>query len=71
MHCASHPGPLALIDGEVNEADLALAARIVARYGKAKTAEKATVSIHFPDGRQEDIEVAPMPPGEITEEWML
>ena len=71
MHCASHTGPLALIDGEPTEQDLVLAARIVSRYGKAKTADKATVSVYFPDGRELSLEVEPMPPGQIKEEWML
>ena len=71
LHCASYPGPLALIDGEPSEQDLALAARIVARYGKAKTADKAIVSVYFPDGRELNLEVEPLPPGQLKAEWML
>ncbi|MFU8837740.1 MAG: tRNA (5-methylaminomethyl-2-thiouridylate)-methyltransferase [Thiohalomonadaceae bacterium] len=71
MHCVSHTGPLALIDGEASEQDLELAARIVARYGKARTAGQATMRIHYPDGHQRELEVVPMPADQIDEKWML
>jgi len=67
----SHPGPLALIDGEPSEADLELAARIVARYGKGRTAEEVTVEVHIPDGETRQLVVAPLPPTEVKEEWMV
>ena len=71
LHCSSHPGPLALIDGEPSAEDLALAARIVARYGQARTAETAEVTIHLLDGTEQTLTVAPMPPDQINETWML
>lgn len=67
----SHPGPLVLVDGEPNDADLELAARIAARYGKGRTAEKVTVEVHIPGGEVRTLEVTPLPPQEVKEEWMV
>jgi len=67
----SHPGPLVLIDGEPTDADLELAARIAARYGKGRTAEKGTVEVHLPSGEVRTLEVVPLPPHEVKEEWMV
>ncbi len=71
LFTTSHPGPLVLLDGEPTEADLELAARITARYGKGRTAEKVTVAIHFPSGESRNLEVVPMSPHEIKDEWMV
>ena len=71
MHTTSHPGPLVLVDGDPSEADLEMAARITARYGKGKNAETATVMIHVPGEEDREIEITPMPPHEIKEEWMV
>ncbi len=71
IYTTSHPGPLVLVDGDVNDDDLELAARITARYGKGRSAEIVTAEITFPNGDKRVLEVAPMPPGEIKEEWMV
>jgi tRNA U34 2-thiouridine synthase MnmA/TrmU len=71
LFATSHPGPLVLLDGEPGEADLALAARITARYSQGKMAESVTVEIHFPDGALRTLEVAPLPPTELKKEWMV
>ncbi len=67
----SHPGPLVLVDGEPTDAELELAARIAARYGKGRSADKVTTEIHFPSGEGHTLEVAPMPAHEVKEEWMI
>lgn len=69
IRCASHPGPIALIDGSPSESDLELAARLVARYGKARTADKATMQIDPKGGEGFVLEVSPYPVDEIPEEW--
>ncbi|MGM0593048.1 MAG: tRNA (5-methylaminomethyl-2-thiouridylate)-methyltransferase [Pseudomonadota bacterium] len=71
LYTTSHPGPLALLDGEPTDADLEFAARIVARYSKGRTAEQVSVEVHFPDGESRSVEVAPLPPQEVKEEWMV
>lgn len=71
MRTTSHPGPLALIDGVASEQDLELAARILARYSKGKMESSVQVEILDKDGTIRNIEVAPMGPLEVPQEWML
>jgi hypothetical protein len=65
------PGPLVLIDGRAEEADLALAARITARYSKARDAQQVTVSITELGGAERTLTVEPLPPGQLPESWHL
>jgi len=67
----SHPGPLALIDGTASEHDLELAARILARYSKGKTADAVEVEIRDMDANVRCVKVAPLGPLEIKPEWVL
>jgi hypothetical protein len=71
LFTTSHPGPLVLLDGEPTDDDLELAARIAARYSKGRTAEQVTLEVHFPGGESRTLEVAPLPPNEVKEEWMV
>jgi tRNA U34 2-thiouridine synthase MnmA/TrmU len=67
----SHPGPLALVDGAVDRADLELAARIVARYSKGRSADRVTVEVVPRDGEAERMEVAPLDADAIPEAWYV
>lgn len=67
----SHPGPLALIDGEVSDDDIRLAARITARYSQGHGAPAVTVQVTDMSGDSRMLEVPPLPPGEIPEAWYL
>jgi tRNA U34 2-thiouridine synthase MnmA/TrmU len=71
IRTTSHPGPLALIDGAASEPDLELAARILARYSKGKMESSVEVEIRKMDGDIRNIEVAPMGPLEVKQEWIL
>jgi tRNA-specific 2-thiouridylase len=71
MRSTSHNGPLVLLDGRLEDGDLELAAQVTGRYGKGRAADKVTVEINFPEGRQQILEVAPLPPNELKEEWMV
>jgi len=71
LKTTSHPGPLALVDGEVNKQELELVARLVARYSQGRTAEQVTLEVREKDGETRTITVAPMQPHEIPEEWYL
>lgn len=71
LFTTSHPGPLVLLDGVPSDADVELAARIAARYSKGRSNDSVTVEVHFPSGEVRSLEVAPMPPHEIKEEWMV
>ena len=69
--CKSHAGPIALLDGELQEGDLELAARLVARYSQGKGAERVDVEVNRLDGSSEVLSVAPFSPDEIAQEWYL
>jgi tRNA U34 2-thiouridine synthase MnmA/TrmU len=69
LKTTSHSGPLALLDGDASEENLELAARIVARYSKGRTAEQVELEVRTPGGDISIISVAPMPPQAIPEQW--
>ena len=69
MYATSHNGPLCLIDGEPGPEDLALAARILARYSQGRSAESVTVQMDRPDGSSETLTVKPMSPEQIEQSW--
>jgi len=71
LFATSHPGPLALIDGNPTAEDLKLAAQIVARYGKGKTADEVTIEVHPLEGEVLELKVAPLNPHELKESWMV
>ena len=59
MNCASHRGPLALIDGKPTEEELIVAAQLVARYGQGRDEETVDVTIREKDGTERQIQVQP------------
>lgn len=70
LYPVSHPGPLALIDGHPSEADLILAARIVARYSQGRDADQVEVTAITSEG-EHSFRVTPLQPHEIPAEWLL
>ncbi|VAX10433.1 tRNA (5-methylaminomethyl-2-thiouridylate)-methyltransferase [hydrothermal vent metagenome] len=71
LKTVSHAGPLALIDGEVEPAELELAARLVARYSQGRSAEQVELEIRERDGKTRTLVVAPLPPHEVQKGWIL
>jgi tRNA-specific 2-thiouridylase len=71
LHATSHKGPLVLVDGNPDDQDLELAARLVARYSQGRDAERVCVSITGTNGNERELEVAPLPADSIPEEWYL
>jgi len=71
MNCASHRGPLALIDGQPSAEDLYLAAQIVARYGQGRDAEEVEVSVRDMAGNESTLKVKPMGSDEMPKEWFV
>ena len=71
LRSTSHTGPLVLIDGEVNEQELQLAARITARFGHGKTAEHVDVEAIYPNGSVQQLHVSPLPPDQLKQEWYI
>jgi len=67
----SHPGPMALIDGEPSADDIELAARLVARYSQGRN--DAVVELELTDlaGKSSIIAVNPMQPHEIPTDWYV
>ena len=64
-------GPLTLVDGDVSDEDLETASRIVARFSQGKNRERVTVKITRLDGVEQILDVPPMPPSEIKQEWYV
>lgn len=71
MNCTSHSGPLALLDGNPSDEDLALAAQITARYGQGRDAETVDVNIVDKQGVEKTIQVKPLTADEIPQEWFI
>ena len=71
MNCASHRGPLVLIDGKTTEEDLLLAGQITARYGQGRDAEMVEVTIRNQSGDERNIKVKPLATDQIPEEWFV
>ncbi len=71
LYASSHPGPLALIDGHADDDDLALAARLVARFGQGKNAPEVTIEIDGPDIDSCTLSVTPFHDRDIPRTWYL
>ena len=71
LRTTSHGGPLTLIDGEINEQDLELSARIVARYSQGKQADSVDLEYTDSEGKVHELTVPPLPAHELRKEWML
>ncbi|MBF0188269.1 MAG: tRNA (5-methylaminomethyl-2-thiouridylate)-methyltransferase [Magnetococcales bacterium] len=65
------PGPLALVEGEPTDDDLALALRMVGRFGKGKNSDSLTMEIRSPTGALSEITTTPLPPQEIDDAWYV
>ncbi|MBF0622508.1 MAG: tRNA (5-methylaminomethyl-2-thiouridylate)-methyltransferase [Magnetococcales bacterium] len=64
------PGPLALVEGELDEAAVHLVCRLVARFGKGKNSPEVTMEVEK-SGTIEAFTVAPLPPEELPESWYI
>ncbi|HEX7045447.1 MAG TPA: hypothetical protein VF203_12620 [Burkholderiales bacterium] len=71
LMATSHPGPLALIDGQASAEDLELAARLTARFGKGREAERVTVAVTERGGSTRTLHVAPLRADEVPNDWYL
>jgi tRNA U34 2-thiouridine synthase MnmA/TrmU len=70
LHAVDLPGPLVLVEGEPDEADLTLACRLTARFGQGRQKPMVRVAIEAA-GQQEIRPVVPLPPDEIPSDWYL
>jgi len=71
MRTPDHSGPLVLLDGNPSADDIELAARITARFGKGKSLPLVKVEIGELSGVKKLIEVKPISPSEMPEDWTL
>lgn len=71
MRALHHEGPLALLDGAPNEDDIALAARLVCRFGKGRDAETVDVLVTDTQGVSRTLSVAPLPAEAVPQAWYL
>jgi tRNA-uridine 2-sulfurtransferase len=67
----SHGGPLALIDGEIHDADVELIARLVSRYSQGRDADEVELAYTPLGGETRSIRVAPLKPHEVSKEWLI
>ncbi|MCB1860329.1 MAG: tRNA (5-methylaminomethyl-2-thiouridylate)-methyltransferase [Gammaproteobacteria bacterium] len=67
----SHSGPLALVDGDVDDKDIELAASLVARYGKGRDEAQVEMEIRTPAGASRPLKVRPLLSSNIPEQWHL
>ena len=68
----SHAGPITLVEGEnLTEDDWLLAARITARFSKGRNAPRVTVRVAGPGEEGRLMEVAPLPPEEVPQDWYI
>jgi len=67
----SHPGPMVLVDGTMNDDDLELAARLTARFGKGRETDTVSVTITDTQGHSRVLEVSPLTAETIPPEWYL
>ena len=70
MQTTSHNGPLVLIDGQPSRDDLALAARVTARYSQGREADSVDVLVTH-DGREEKFSIQPLAAHEIPSDWHI
>jgi len=69
LRTLSHGGPLVLVDGEVNDDDLELAARIAARYGQGREAGAVEIEITRPGAEAVSRTVQPLSADEVLPAW--
>jgi tRNA U34 2-thiouridine synthase MnmA/TrmU len=67
----SHNGPLTLVDGSPDEADLVMAARIAGRFSQGREADEIEVEIVQKGGLARQLKVVPMRTEEVPEAWYL
>ena len=71
LRTMSHGGPLTLVDGDVSEDDLQLAARLTARYSQGRGAESVEVEVTVPGAQARLISVTPFPADDIPAAWHI
>ena len=71
LRTVSHMGPLTLVDGEIDEDDLVLAARLTARFSQGRQAMSVRVEVTSQDGSSRRMDVAPLSSAEVSRDWYV
>lgn len=71
MFCSSHTGPLSLVDGEMTEDDIQLAASICGRFGSGRNEAEVEVTLVSLAGEERVIKTAPMPAEDVDQSWYI
>ena len=71
LRTVSHVGPLTLVDGETDEDDLLLAARLAARFSSGRAADRVRVSVTDVDGVTREMDVPPLPTSAVSADWYV
>ena len=66
-----HKGPLALLQGDVDEAGLDLACAITARFGQGRCEARVRMAVGRPGGPTRERDVAPLPAHALAADWYL
>ena len=66
-----HKGPLALVQGDVDEAGLDLACAITARFGQGRCEARVRMAVGGPGGSTRERDVAPLPAHALAADWYL
>ena len=67
----SHNGPLTLVDGDRDDTDVELAARIAARFGQGREAKSVNFEFVSRDGIERELQVVPFTADEVPQSWYL
>jgi tRNA-uridine 2-sulfurtransferase len=71
LQARAEQGPLVLYDGLVTPEYLQLAARVTARFGKARQQPEAEIEVRYPDGRRDVLKIVPLSAAEVPDEWYV
>ncbi|MCB2425434.1 tRNA (5-methylaminomethyl-2-thiouridylate)-methyltransferase [Methylophaga pinxianii] len=71
LYSTSHNGPMAIIDGDIDQQDFPLAASIVARFGQGRYADEVEVKISLPDQSSQQIQARPITAEQVPQEWYV
>ena len=71
IRTVSHMGPLTLVDGEIDDDDIVLAARLTARFSQGRQAKSVRVEVISQDGSSRRMDVAPLSSAEVSPDWYV
>ena len=71
LRTVSHPGPLSLLDGAADDEDIALAARLTARFSQGRDADEVAIEVSPTAGTPYTVRVAPYPADQVPADWYV